>query len=72
MDPIKMSHITYCRIETDAGGLGCSDRAFVRAALRKIVRTDKDRNVRKLQHEWIRDGLRQLHRAQKLVIHYRL
>ena len=28
-----MTYGQYCRIETKAGGVGCSDREFIRAAL---------------------------------------
>ena len=53
-----MTYSQYCRIESAAGGVACSDRAFIRAAL-KLVSKDhrKARDKRAVRHEWLRAGL---------------
>jgi len=53
----------YCRIESRAGGVGCSDREFIRAALSCIKKQHRfgkiAREYRKGRHMWLRDGLKQ-------------
>ena len=53
-----MPFAQFLRIETLAGGAGCSDRAFIRAAhtlLSPVSRVSGD--ARPHRHRWIRDGL---------------
>lgn len=53
-----MNYSQYCRIESAAGGVACSDRAFIRAALRLISEKHRRaRSKRAARHEWLRAGL---------------
>lgn len=59
----------YCRIESNAGGVSCTVREFVRAAhscLLKRYRFGKGaRETRTSRHLWLRDGLKQRLEARK-------
>lgn len=58
----------YCRIEAKAGGVGCSDREFIRAALSKIHKCYRyDRAIREPRHKWLRDGLAIKRKAAGLI-----
>lgn len=54
-----MNFSQYCRIESAAGGIGASDRTFIRAAL-KLIKPESRflRKQRDIRHEWLRDGLK--------------
>lgn len=63
-----MTFAQYCRIETAAGGVHCTNREFIRAA-RALLSTDgKARAQRKARHMWIRDGLDQLESARRAYL----
>jgi len=48
----------YCRIESKAGGVACSEREFVRACLSMIKKRSRyAREFRTDRHVWIRSGL---------------
>lgn len=53
-----MNYSQYCRIESAAGGVACSDREFIRAALRLVSKDHRRaRSKRIVRHEWLRAGL---------------
>lgn len=67
-----MTYAQFCRIVTRAGGIGCTNREFIRAAhslLSKVGRSLEHRNAR---HTWIRSGLMYLNDSRDLVARYRL
>ena len=57
---MKMSYAQYLRIETSAGGVTASPRAFIRACRKRLSAAGKGRQCRSLRHMWIRDGLQRL------------
>jgi len=52
-----MNFAQYVRIETLAGGLGCSDRAFIKALHSRLSTEGKNRENRDWRHQLIREGL---------------
>lgn len=56
----------YCRIESDAGGVSCSVRDFLRACRRRLSKQGKTRAMRTQRHEWLRAGLKQRDAARRL------
>lgn len=63
-----MPYSQYCRIESIAGGVMASDRAFIRAArsrLRPDAARSADPEVRRLRHEYYREGLAMRERARR-------
>lgn len=70
---MNMKYSTYLRCESIAGGVTCSERAFVRAALSRIVPNARfNRQFRGARHAFIRDGLRQLSEARGFVRNFQL
>lgn len=70
---MKMRYSTYLRCESIAGGVTCSERAFVRAALSRIAPSARfNRQCRSERHAFIRDGLRQLAEARGFVRNFQL
>ena len=60
-----MMFAQYCRIESRLGGIGSSDRAFVKQAhkmLKKKAR--RDPALRDARHAWLRSGLEHKHQAE--------
>ena len=48
----------YCRIETRAGGLGCTDVEFIRSAHKSLHGPARFHHLyRADRHAWLRDGL---------------
>ncbi len=48
----------YCRIEARAGGVICTEREFIRAALSMIKPKSRfAREHREQRHQWLREGL---------------
>ena len=48
----------YCRIETRAGGLGCTNVEFIRAAHKSLHGPARfNHRFRADRHAWLRDGL---------------
>lgn len=64
-----MNFAQYCRIETAAGSVHCTNREFIRAAHALLSRNGKARAQRKARHIWLRDGLDQLERARRLYFY---
>jgi hypothetical protein len=54
---LTMTNGQYMRIETAAGGLGASPRAFVREAHKLLSPKGRTRAMRAERHSWIRSGL---------------
>ena len=53
-----MMYAQYCRIESKAGGVFCTPREFVRAALSLIKKRSRfSREFREARHQWLREGL---------------
>lgn len=61
-----MTFAQYCRIESAAGGVHCTNREFIRAARALLSANGKARAQRKARHIWLRDGLDQLESARRL------
>jgi hypothetical protein len=54
-----MMFAQYCRIETRAGGVSCTEREFIRAALSVIKKHSRySREYRTNRHTWLRRGLK--------------
>ena len=51
-----MLYSQYLRIETIAGGVGCTDKQFI-AACHSLLKNKFSRAERNDRHAWIRDGL---------------
>jgi hypothetical protein len=52
-----MNFAQYVRIETLAGGIGCTDCAFIRALHSRLSAEGKNRANREWRHQLIREGL---------------
>ena len=52
-----MTFAQYLRIENDAGGVGCSDRQFIKAAHGLLSPDGRKRWLRDARHDWLREGL---------------
>ena len=55
-----MQFSQYCRIETAAGGVGCTPRQFIKAAHGLLSPKGKNRQSREARHAWLREGLAML------------
>jgi len=53
-----MMYSQYCRIESAAGGVGSTDREFIRCARTLLTAKGKSRQQREARHKWVREGLR--------------
>jgi hypothetical protein len=60
-----MTFAQYCRIETAAGGVTCSNRDFIRAARAMLSRDGKSRAMRHARRMWLYDGLDRLETARR-------
>ena len=54
----------YLRVETAAGGIACTDLQFIRAAWKLLSKRGKTAQYRKFRRDWLRAGLRMLHKNQ--------
>ena len=61
-----MLYSQYERIESIAGGVGASNRQFVRACHTRLNKLAKTRKMRSERHDWIRGGLAHFADAQTL------
>jgi len=61
----------YLRIERDAGGSSCSDRAFIRAALDRLTLQACGREYRTTRQAWLRSGLSKLQRTRAIAARVR-
>ena len=52
-----MMYAQYCRIESRAGGVGCSARQFIKAAHTMLKPRALKFECRDARHAWLRDGL---------------
>ena len=64
---MKMPWSQYLRIESIAGGIGCTPREFIKACHTRLAPSAKTYVQREARHAWIRDGLRQLRSARRLI-----
>ena len=64
---MEMPWSQYLRIESAAGGIGCTDRQFIRACHSKLMPSAKTRQQRASRHAWIRSGLATRKRARRLA-----
>ena len=62
----------YLRIESLAGGVGCSPREFIKAAHSRLAPTAKKHAQRTARHQWLREGLRQRDDARAVARHFQL
>ena len=68
-----MTFAQYLKIETSLGGIGCTNRQFIRACLDYILPQAKHHRLyRDARHAFIRDGLEYLDTARKLAFGNRL
>ena len=61
-----MTFAQYLRIETAAGGVGCSDRQFIKYAHVLLSPDGRKRWLRDARHEWLRDGLEMKEKSSHL------
>lgn len=62
-----MMYAQYCRIESKAGGCGCTRRQFIRAALSKLkAKARRSRAQREARHLWLLEGLEYHRKSQQL------
>lgn len=60
-------HISsYERVETAAGGVTCTEREFIRQAVKLCSTVGRSRDMRLTRHNWIRSGLMTLRKAKTL------
>jgi hypothetical protein len=60
-----MLYSQYLRIETIAGGVGCTDKQFIAACLSYILPQARHHHLyRKDRHKFIRDGLAYLNKSR--------
>ena len=52
-----MMYSQYLRIESSAGGLSTSNRAFIKACYKVLNNEAKTRSKRAARHTWLREGL---------------
>lgn len=52
-----MMYAQYCRIESAAGGVACTEREFIRACHGVLSPSGKSHERREWRHEWINEGL---------------
>ena len=62
-----MLYSQYLRIETVAGGVGCTDKQFI-AACHTFLKNKFLREERNDRHAWIRDGLAYLNKSRNMYI----
>ena len=60
-----MTFAQYLRIETSLGGVGCTDKQFIKGCLDFILPQTKHHHLyRSARHAFIRDGLAYLNKAR--------
>jgi len=63
-----MTFAQYLRIETSLGGMGCTDKQFIRGCLDYILPQARHHCLyRTARHSFIRDGLAYLNKARRLA-----
>ena len=63
-----MTFAQYLRIETSLGGMGCTDKQFIRGCLNYILPQARHHCLyRTARHSFIRDGLAYLNKARRLA-----
>ena len=63
-----MTFNQYLRIETSLGGMGCTNKQFIRGCLDFILPQAKHHHLyRRARHLFIRDGLAYLNKARRLA-----
>lgn len=61
-----MLYRQYCRIETRAGGVGCTDVEFIRAAHKSLLSQSRFHHLyRADRHAWLREGLALLEESRQ-------
>ena len=64
-----MMYSQYIRIERLAGGVGCSNRAFIRAALSRLKKkARREICLRDTRHSYLKTGLEYLAQSRKQYI----
>jgi len=58
-----MTYGQYLRLETMAGGVGCTDKQFI-AASHSAIKNKYSRKERDARHAWIREGLAYLNKSR--------
>ena len=63
-----MTFNQYLRIETSLGGVGCTDKQFIRGCLDFILPQARHHHIyRTARHLFIRDGLVYLNKARRIA-----
>ena len=63
-----MTFTQYLKIENSLGGIGCTNREFIRACLDYILPQARHHYLyRKARHAFIRDGLNYLNNSRRLA-----
>lgn len=61
-----MMFAQYCRIESKIGGIGSTDREFIKAAHKMIAKkARRNWEVREARHAWLRSGLEHKRAAEQ-------
>lgn len=64
-----MIYSQYCRIETRAGGLGCTNVEFIRAAHKSLLSQSRFHHLyRADRHAWLREGLALLEKSRQQYV----
>jgi len=68
-----MTFAQYLRIETSLGGIGCTDKQFIKACLDYMLPQARHHHIyRTGRHAFIRDGLEYRQQANKLFLNTKL
>jgi hypothetical protein len=65
-----MPYSQYLRLETIAGGVGCTNKQFI-AACHSMLKNKYSRKERDARHAWMRDGLEYLNKSRSQYINNR-
>lgn len=59
----------FCRIETRAGGVGCTNVEFIRSAHKSLLRQARFNHLyRADRHAWLREGLALLEKSRQQYV----
>tara|TARA_B110000444_G_C18536902_1_gene453863 strand:- start:39 stop:263 length:225 start_codon:yes stop_codon:yes gene_type:complete len=60
-----MTYRQYCQIESLAGGIGCTNRQFIKACIEYIIPQARHHYIyRSERHKFIRKGLQRLEKSR--------
>lgn len=65
---MQMPYSQYLRLETRAGGVGCTNKQFIKACHSVLKPCGRNHTQREARHEWIRSGLIYLNKSRNLFL----